>query len=413
MMIFRFLSKRLPSSSSRRLVMITGARQTGKTTLAQLTYPDLQYISMDEIEERFRLRELPTRAWGTTIGAAILDEAQKEPSIFEKVKFAYDREDVNFSVLLGSSQIVMLKRIRETLAGRAFVYELWPLMLSEMASGASGREAPLLDRLIVESGQADDILTTESLALGGEEAYEVSESLDHGLSWGGMPELLELTPAERRDWLRSYTNTYLERDLSDLARIDDLAPFRRFLSLAALRSGQLLSYADLARDAAVSPGTARNYLNYLTLSYQTFLLQPYFGSRTKRRVKSPKLFWIDVGLFRQQTGYWGGISGPLFETFVVGECYKWIKTMRPEAEMWFYRTHGGLEVDLLITTSDGVWGIEVKASQQVNKSMFSSLRRLSSQIDSPWRGGLVVYLGDFLRQMGQDLWAIPAGRLFG
>jgi predicted AAA+ superfamily ATPase len=282
-----------------------------------------------------------------------------------------------------------------------------------MASGGSQPDAPLLDRLIVGSGQADDILATESLALGGEEAYKQAENLDHALSWGGMPELLGLTPLERRDWLRSYTNTYLELDMSDLARIDDLGPFRRFLSLAALRSGQLLSYADLARDAAVSPGTARNYLNYLTLSYQTFLLHPYFGSRTKRLVKSPKLYWVDTGLYRQQTGYWGGVSGSLFETFVVGECYKWIKTIRPEVEMWFYRTHGGLEVDLLISTADGMWGIEVKASQQVNRSMFSSLRRLSGQIGVPWRGGLVVYLGDFIQQVGQNLWAVPASRLFG
>lgn len=412
-MILRFLTQRLPSSSSRRLVMITGARQTGKTTLAHETYPDLSYISLDEIEERFRLRDLPTRAWADTVGPAVLDEAQKEPTVFEKVKAAYDRGEVDFTVLLGSSQILMISRIRESLAGRVYVYELWPLLLRELTRIESNDNHPLLDRLITESSTADEIFQFEPTTLIGEEAFIQDKWLNYILTWGGMPGLLELSDQERREWMRSYTMTYLERDLSDLARLDDLTPFRRFLRIAALRSGQLISYADLARDTGISPGTARNYLNYLSQSYQAFLLQPYFASRTKRLVKSPKIFWIDIGLYRQQTGFWGEMSGPMFETFVVGECYKWIRTMRPDTEIWFYRTHDGLEVDLLITTNAGLWGIEIKASRRVEKSQASSLRRLAKLMPDKWLGGLVVYLGQQLKQLDQDIWAVPVGRLLG
>ncbi len=413
-MIPRFLSQRLPDSSTRRLVMITGARQTGKTTLAQATYSNLRYLSLDEIETRTSLREVPTRAWVSSVGPAILDEAQKEPALFEKLKFAFDQGGLDFSVILGSSQILMLKNVRETLTGRVFIYELWPLMLRELTATGDALTPPLLDRLISETGKADDLLANEPALLFGEEAHQQKSRLEHGLKWGMMPELPELSDPERTDWLRSYTNTYLERDLADLTRLDDLAPFRRFLRLAALRSGQILSYADLARDAGISPGTARNYLHYLTLSYQVILLQPYFSNLNKSLVKAPKLYWIDPGLWRYQTGFWGEeVSGPLFESFVVSECYKWIKTMRPETELWYYRTHGGLEVDMLMSTPSGVWGLEVKTNRHVNSGQAASLRRLAAQIDANWRGGIVVYQGNTIEKLDDNLWAIPASRLLG
>ena len=409
MMIPRFLAQRLPAANTRRLVMVTGARQTGKTTLAQSAFPNLRYISLDEIETRLLLRELPTRDWATAVGPAVLDEAQKEPSLFEKLKFAYDRGDLDFSVLLGSSQIMMLKRIQETLAGRVFIYELWPLLLAEMTH-KNALSPPLFDRLLTETGSADDIFATEARILLGNEAHRRISRLNYALQWGGMPGLLPLNDAERQDWLRSYANTYLERDLTDLARLDDLLPFRRFQRLAALRSGKLLSYADLARDAGVSPGTARNYLRYLTVSYQPFLLHPYFGNYSKRLVKAPKLFWVDVGLWRQQTGIWEGITGELLETFVVGECYKWVKTMRPAVEIWFYRSRGGLEVDLLLSTPEGLWGIEVKMSRSLSGAQTSALRRLANSLNENWRGGIVVYRGERLERLGDNLWAVPLER---
>ena len=260
-MIPRYLAQRLPASNTRRLVLLTGARQVGKTTLARATYPDLNYISLDEIEERIRLKELPTRAWGTTVGRAVLDEAQKEPTIFDKVKAAYDSGAVDFSVMLGSSQIQMPSRIRESLAGRVFVYELWPLLLCELTQAELSDHSPLLDQMFAMPNKADDVFQSVPTTLFGEDAYIQGKWLNHALMWGGMPGLLELTETQRREWMRSYILTYIERDLSDLARLDDLAPFRRFIRLAALRSGQLLSYADLSRDAGVSPNTARNYLN--------------------------------------------------------------------------------------------------------------------------------------------------------
>ncbi len=213
MLLPRLLTQRLPGPPSHRLVMITGARQTGKTTLARSAYPGLRYVTLDEIEERIRLRNIPTRAWASTVGAAILDEAQKEPALFEKVKFAFDKKEIDFTVLLGSSQILMLERVRETLAGRVFVYELWPLTLSELTASGGHSARPLFDRLLTAGGNADDVLGGEPVVQLGEEAHRSASSYGYALQWGGMPALLELTDAEVDQSYRSLRGVLLKRAL--------------------------------------------------------------------------------------------------------------------------------------------------------------------------------------------------------
>ena len=166
--IKRWLAGRLPDSSTRRLVVLTGARQTGKTTLARSLYSGIRYLNLDAIEVRDELRTLRTSDWSRSVGVAVLDEAQKEPTIFDKVKYAYDAHEIDFSVLLGSSRIMLLDRVRETLAGRAFLFDLWPLLVSEIHGDAERRVPPLIDRLLEQSCGA--CLTSEpELLLGAEE----------------------------------------------------------------------------------------------------------------------------------------------------------------------------------------------------------------------------------------------------
>lgn len=407
----RALTMRLMKKPRKGLLLITGARQTGKTTLARGLYGALRYVNLDEIEERFRLKETPSRSWARSVGEAVLDEAQKEPMLFEKLKFAYDEGHIRFSVLLGSSQILLLRRIRETLAGRVFVYELWPLLLCESVSTGSTPSPPLVDALLTSPMCADDLFASLPATLHSQDAHRIESGYQHLQAWGGMPALLQLDEEGRRDWLRSYINTYLERDIPDIARLEDLDQFRRFSRLAALRSGQLLSYAELARDAGVSPGTARNYVGHLTVSYQVILHSPYFASRTKSLVKSPKLYWVDVGIWRQQTGFWGPLDGHGVETLVVSEIYKWVRTMGRQVEIGFIRTHGGLEVDLIIQTAHGVWGIEIKSARRVTGGDANGLRRVAHEFGRRWRGGIVAYQGHALERLESDLWAIPISRL--
>ena len=423
--LYRFLMGRMPDPSRKRLVILTGARQTGKTTLAKAAYPGLHYVNLDAPENREAVRSITSVSWARDVGAAILDEAQKEPAVFEKVKYAYDDGALSFSVILGSSQILLLKRIRETLAGRVSLFELWPLMMSEiretpsggspMASGrASGTlsSPPLVDRLFTASTLKEIFADVPGVLMDREdEAARRAEA--YILQWGGMPGLLSLTDDERRQWLKDYGFTYLERDLGDLARLDDLSPFRKFQRLTALRSGCLLNYSELARDAAVSVDTARRYLEYLRLSYQTVLLHPYRVNLTSAVVKTPKVYWLDIGLLRMLSGMSGAVTGEIYETMVVGELIKWMKTVGRDGEICFYRTRSGLEVDILLDTLDGVVGMEIKNRRVIAPKDVTALKEVARGLGSRWRGGLVTYSGDAIKPLADpEIWAVPSRRLF-
>lgn len=411
---YRFLNEWLPASSEKRLVVLTGARQTGKTTLSREKYHDLRYVNLDAPENRKSLEDLHSDSWGASMGNAVLDEAQKAPIVFEKVKYAFDEGGISFSVLTGSSQILLLKKIRETLAGRAFFYELWPLMQCELRLPAQAEDvkAPLVHDLISNRNPKRLLSLVPPVLIGRQEAESLAVEKQM-LQWGGMPALLPLKDDDKWKWLKDYGYTYLERDLADLARLDDLSPFRKLQKLAALRSGMLLNYSEIARDAGISVDTARRYLQYLKLSYQAILLQPYYRNLTSSVIKTPKLYWMDVGILRQLTGFKGELTGELYETMVVSELMKWVKTAQLDLEVYFYRTRSGMELDLLLDTEKGFIGMEVKSRQTVVAKDIRVMQEVAAKLASRWRGGIVVYRGNEIKQIGEPtIWAIPSRRLF-
>lgn len=415
---YRFLSKFLPYSTVKKLVVITGARQTGKTTLAKAKYPDLRYINLDSPENREIARSIMSASWSRDIGNAVIDEAQKEAVVFEKIKYAYDDGGISFSVMLGSSHILLLKKIRESLAGRVSMYELWPLLMRELRYDSSAEEAfikaPLIDMLF-SRGDIDKIFSGVPAFLTDREDAGCRDAENHILKWGGMPALLHIPDDnERWKWLKDYEYTYLERDLGDLARLSDLEPFRKFQKLSALRSGKLLNYSELARDASVSVDTAKRYLEYLRLSYQVMLIQPYYKNITSSVVKTPKLYWVDVGLLRQLCGYREGVSGEIYETMVVAELCKWIKTTpSPVAQVYFYRTRSGMELDILLETEGGVIGMEIKSRPTISPGDITVMREIAGRLGSAWRGGLVIYTGNEIKKIQEPaIWAVPSRRLF-
>lgn len=411
----RWLTRRLPTADERRLVVLTGARQTGKTTLARHVYGDLRYLNLDDLELRRSLREVRTQAWARTVGRAVLDEAQKEPSVFDKVKYAFDAREIDFGVLLGSSRILLLKKVRESLAGRASLFDLWPLTLSELTAEGDELEEPLFQRLVDSSGPVGSVLDAEPEILLGDAEERRRRALDHLVAWGGMPALIHLDKEEdRRLWLRSYQQTYLERDLVDLVRLEDLHPFQKLQTLAMLRSGQILSYAKLARDAQIGTSTARRYLEYLDLTYQIVRLQPYYRNLTSQVIKSPKLYWTDLGLLRQGTGQWGPLDGALFETLVVAEIVKWLSTIASDTRPFYYRTRGGLEIDLLLQTPAGVIGLEIKNREEVSGQDTTPMQQVGEALGEEWRGGIVVHRGGHVRPLDPEgrYWGVPVHRLF-
>ena len=189
-------------------------------------------------------------------------------------------------------------------------------------------------------------------------------------------------------------------------------PFKKFQTAAAHRSGQLLNYSELARDTGLSVDTARRYLRYLELSYQVLLLQPWRTNPVASVVKTPKLYWLDTGMLRCMTGQWEGVSGALFETWVVSEIWKWIRTTSSLCEMYFYRSHSGVETDLVLKTPRGILGLEIKMRSEVARKDFSSLRKLAALYGEAWLGGVVVNHNGKVSFLSEpNIWTVPAHRL--
>ncbi len=403
----------LPVESERAIVLITGARQTGKTTLVKNRYSNLSYFNLDAIELRDQLSAVSSFSWARDIGSAIIDEIQKEPSLFEKIKYSYDEGKLSFSVLTGSSQLLLLKKVRETMAGRIKLFELFPLMLSELVDPSGQLKKLITLENLLNCISIDEVFQSKQSVLFGEEWELCKTAEDWLLLWGGMPSLIHIKDDnERINWLYDYSVAYLERDLADLARISDLRPFRKFQSIAALQASNMLHYSELAKDSGTSVETARRYLEYLNISYQNFLLQPYYKNLTSSLVKTPKLFWLDNGLLRQSSGLGFKIdTGQLFENYFASELTKYMRTTKSRAKLYYYRTRSGMEIDFIIETENGIVAIETKNRDKVTLSDFSAIRKLATAADKLWLGGIVAYRGNKIEKFGDKLWAVPSSRL--
>ena len=387
--------RRIHRHSRGRLLILTGARQSGKTTLAIETFPDYTHISLDSPVERALYEKMLPGDWISRYPKAIIDEAQKLPEIFDTIKACYDRNpDVSY-LLLGSSQILLLKKVRETLAGRVAICELFPFNLPELISAFGGSQlsgSRLIELLKspVPSRAMPDFFPV-NLPLG-ESNVPVKQAWEHLLRWGGMPAILgpEWTDEDRFEWLCDYQNTYLQRDVSDLARLDRLEPFVRAQEAAALKTAQTINFSNLARLSEVSPHTARQFMRYLDLSYQIMLLPAWFRNPEKRLSRQPKLHFIDQGVRRAILKKRGVIEGAEFESAVAAEIWKQIRTARLPISMYHLRTADGREVDLLLEREDGFVAIECKMTEHVSSVDFRNLINLEPILDKPLLLKLVV-----------------------
>lgn len=403
------------------ITVITGARQTGKTTLVRDllpgsgTFPSV-YFSLDDPDERLRLAADPVRRLDHGTHLVILDEVQKQPGLLDAVKLLVDRKKGHRFLLLGSSQILLLRQVRETLAGRATLLELWPLALAERVEG---QEVPRtgLDRIWQEGDSGLRRLTGE--APSAETARLWRDRADEHLLWGGYPGLEPLQEEDRRAWLRDFRRTYLERDLADLGQVANLDQFALAQNLLAARTAQLLSYSEVSRELGVAVNTIRRYIRFLEISYQVFLLRPLLPTVTARLVKSPKLYWTDPGLARLLADRMSLDDGPLFETTVLAELLRWLSWQADPPRLHFYRTHGGREVDLVLHSAQSLLALEVKVSKKAHPGDARPLVDLLETVRVPGIGrgarrlGLVVTRGRELEPLAPHVWAIPDWHLFG
>ena len=402
-----------------RLTVLSGARQTGKSTLVRAAFPDHDYIDFDAPTERAVWARLTPADWIARHPRAILDEAQKLPEVFDTIKAVYDRAPQSRYVLLGSSQILLLDRVRESLAGRAALRELFAFSVAELAAGpgAPVRTPPVEELLVGDPAEVLDGIAPERAL--NPRAASATGAWERFLRWGGMPALHaeDWTDGDRWEWLQDYQSAYLQRDLRDLARIDRLEPFVRAMQAAALRSSQPINFSELARLAGVAPQTARQFVHYLEVSYQVVMLPAWYRNAEKRLTKRPRVHFLDPGIRRCILNRRGDPDGTDVESGVVAEFVKCVRTNRLPVQLHHLRTHDQREVDLLIERDDGYIAVEIKQAQRVASPDARGFRGLDAILDKPLLAGLVLSHDTAPRRLEADglppTWAIPIPLLFG
>ena len=382
-MIERELAGRLQSLFRQYpFVTLTGPRQSGKTTLSRAAFPDLAYANLETPDQR-DFAESDPRGFLSQLGdGAIIDEIQRVPSLLSYLQVLADERSRNgLFVLTGSEQFRLSDAVGQSLAGRTALLRLLPFSLAERErTGAS---------------------------------LEIDEIIYSGF----YPRILD-QELEPRQALGDYFETYVERDVRRLGGVRNLSSFRRFVRLCAGRVGQLLNLSSLGSDAGVSQPTAREWLTLLETSYIAFLLPPYHANIGKRLVKSPKLYFYDVGLASYLIGIENAsqvathpLRGNLFENLVVAEAIKHRFNRGEQPNLSFFRDSAGLECDLLYETGRGAAAVEIKSGATVSSDYFASLNRVAELV--PNVSTKAVVYGGTARQSRSDVEVVPVAEFGG
>jgi uncharacterized protein len=316
-------------------VLLTGPRQVGKTSLLRHQYPNVPYVTFDDPALGRQAESQPDAFFAANPTPVILDEVQYVPSLFRQLKKVIDRDRRPGRFLLtGSQTFALIENVSESLAGRCGVIEMSSLSFAELHRDKARRHD--LDALVT----------------------------------GGFPALYTGAFDRVSDFYSSYISTYLERDVRNMRDVGSLRDFDRFMRATALRTGQILSYSDLARDVGVAPNTARSWISVLVASGLVYLLEPYHRNVGKRLVKSPKIYFLDsglachlVGIDSRATLLASPLAGAFWETFVVGQVIRHFQTARSRPSLWFWRTSSGEEVDIVLERGGRFIVVECKLTE--------------------------------------------------
>jgi len=391
-----------------RILILTGARQTGKTTLARMSFPDFAYIAVDDPVMRIQYSSMNASQWHNSFPSAVLDEVQKAPSLIESIKSAHDQYPGTRYVLTGSSQLLLLNKVRESLAGRCAIFEIFPLTIPEILTSAWEEEIRhSFFQSFLETGVLPEYKPSFSME---HDFAKREEAFRYYLYNGAYPALIDpaLNDDSRYEWLKDYVRTYLERDVRDLADFRSLEPFVKLQKMTSLITGNLVNYSTLARSAGVSIPTIRRFINYLELSYQVILLPSWSRNISKRLVKSPKLHYLDPGVQKAIIQKRGMPAGNEFESAVVGEIYKQTQSIQYPVSYFHLRTADGREVDLLLETERGYIAIEIKTTGKVATPDARHLKDLDSILDKPLIQAFILSEDPVTREISDKILAIPA-----
>lgn len=340
--------------------IITGARQSGKSTLVREIFPDFKYVLLDEYDTLNYAKEDPRGFLKDNSAPVILDEIQECPELLSYIKAEIDRtkQKPGQYIIAGSQQFNLMEGVKESLAGRAAILDLAPLTLRELKS-----------------------------------EYKQEKDWSFWINKGFYPQLWTKQIKDRELWYSSYVRTVIEKDIKEHLTNENLLLFERFISTLMGRITQIINYSDIAKDIGVSYKTIQNWVKLLERSNIIFLLSPYLKSFGKRITKSPKLYFYDTGLVAYYLGYTsdkqikrGPLSGEFFENLVISEIKKNIMAKSHQPKLYFFRENNGLEVDLLMEDKQQLTAIEVKSNatptfqHAKNLAVFAKLTELKNSI---------------------------------
>jgi len=383
------------------VLLISGARQVGKSTLA-LHLGIENYITLDDINIYEMARNDPKGFIENLEKPVIIDEAQRLPQLMITLKEYIDKKRINGEfVLTGSASLQGFKDISDSLAGRIGIVELYPLSLKEKSQNAEN----IVD---IFGGSLDAYILKK-----------YNSDIFENILDGGYPEILKIdSPKAKYLWFSSYIRTYIESDARELANIRNLDKFVKMYRLCMIRSGNMFNKNELQKEAGLDNRTFDSYFAVMEHTYQMQKLQPFFKNQLKRLIKTPKIYATDTGVLNhllqinskeelEKSHY----KGDIVETFIYDELLKANSSASKKVGLYYYRTTDKKEIDFILDYGQKIVAVEIKASKSVSKSDFKHIYHLQKEISELFDKGIVLYGGDTFLKLDENMYAVPFGFL--
>lgn len=347
------------------VIVISGPRQSGKSTLAKHTFPNHQYINLERIDDREFAKNDPRAFLEQFNKKVIIDEIQYVPSLFSYIQAIVDDKKINADfILTGSSQLSLLEGVSQSLAGRSAIFQLLPLSYVEIT------------------------------------AKQKNITLEEIIFAGGYPNI-HFNQQPIVDWYSDYCRNYLEKDVRNILNIKNLGTFQLFLKMCAGRCGQIINYSSFANDCGISPNTAKEWMNILEASYIIYRLNPYYRNYSKRLIKSPKLYFYDTGVACYLLGITSAeqlrthsLRGGLFESWAISEFKKKYFNQHRDAPLYYWRDNKGKEIDLIVEKREKFDIIEIKSGKTINSSFFDNFSYFENMASNDISEKLLIYGGN-------------------
>ncbi len=383
-----------------KVLLVTGARQVGKSTLLKKCSPDMAYVTLDNPNIRELAINEPQLFLERYTPPLIIDEIQYAPNLLQYIKMVTDESNSKGQYwLTGSQQFNMMKNVSESLAGRVGIVNLMGFSLNEL------RAKPYYNPFLPDKNELIEKRKTSK-------AYNLKDIYE--IIWrGSYPQINTDTGVDWEIFYSSYVQTYIERDIKDLNAVSNEMTFLKFIKVIAARTGQVINYSEVANEVGISQPTAKSWLSVLVSSNIVFLLEPYFNNINKRIIKSPKVYFLDTGLCAYLTGWSnsgvleeGAMSGSFFETFVMSEIIKSYKHNGKNPPIYYYRDKDKKEIDAIIEKDGKLYPVEIKKTSNPDKAAIKNF----SVIPKDRLGhGVVVCLSKEDYPLSADVDVIPIG----